>query len=193
QHPRRGEPGRLRARGAGGCGHQALQAVGRGAPPSRAHHPPPVRTWDPRAVPAGRLTEAGRRLRHRLTPLGAAPAPAVPLGISNCTLPYNFVENWNEPRKEMERMSIGLLVLRVVVGLLLVGHGTQKLFSWFGGGGLDVTARSVEPLGFEPGHVVSGSFALLLGLVVGIIVFASRRPQQEKAINPTSTKQLRAD
>ncbi|MFL5797293.1 MAG: DoxX family protein [Actinomycetota bacterium] len=34
-------------------------------------------------------------------------------------------------------MSIGLLILRVVLGGLLIGHGTQKLFGWFGGGGLD--------------------------------------------------------
>ena len=32
-------------------------------------------------------------------------------------------------------------------------------------------------IGFEPGHVVSGSFALLLGVVVGLIVYASRRPE----------------
>lgn len=161
-------------------------------------------------------------------------------------------------------MSVGLLLLRLVVGLLLVGHGTQKLFGWFGGGGLDGTARGFASLGyrpgrvmamlggmaetlgglslalglltplgsaaiigamlnailsvhlpkgvwntkggfefpltnaavatavaftgpgrysidhaigFEPGHVVSGSFALLLGVVVGMIVYASRRPE----------------
>jgi putative oxidoreductase len=31
--------------------------------------------------------------------------------------------------------DIGLLILRVVVGGLLIGHGTQKLFGWFGGYG----------------------------------------------------------
>ncbi len=34
-------------------------------------------------------------------------------------------------------MDTGLLILRVVVGLLLVGHGSQKLFGWFGGHGLE--------------------------------------------------------
>lgn len=33
-------------------------------------------------------------------------------------------------------MEIGLLILRVVVGALFVGHGTQKLFGWFDGPGL---------------------------------------------------------
>jgi putative oxidoreductase len=32
-------------------------------------------------------------------------------------------------------MSYGILLLRLVVGIAFVGHGTQKLFGWFGGYG----------------------------------------------------------
>jgi putative oxidoreductase len=32
-------------------------------------------------------------------------------------------------------MSYGILLLRVVVGVAFIGHGTQKLFAWFGGYG----------------------------------------------------------
>ena len=39
-------------------------------------------------------------------------------------------------------MAAGLLILRVVVGALLVGHGTQKLFGWFGGHGPDGGRRA---------------------------------------------------
>lgn len=33
-------------------------------------------------------------------------------------------------------MDLGLVILRVVFGLLMIGHGTQKLFGWFRGPGL---------------------------------------------------------
>jgi putative oxidoreductase len=49
-------------------------------------------------------------------------------------------------------MKIGRLILRLVVGGLFVGHGTQKLFGWFGGNGLDATAQGFEHLGLRPGR-----------------------------------------
>jgi putative oxidoreductase len=33
-------------------------------------------------------------------------------------------------------MSYGILILRVVLGLTMAGHGAQKLFGWWGGPGL---------------------------------------------------------
>jgi putative oxidoreductase len=47
-------------------------------------------------------------------------------------------------------MELGLLVIRVVVGLLFVGHGSQKLFGWFGGHGLSGTAGFFDSLGMKP-------------------------------------------
>jgi putative oxidoreductase len=49
-------------------------------------------------------------------------------------------------------MKIARLLLRLVVGGLFVGHGTQKLFGWFGGYGLDATAKGFEQLGLRPGR-----------------------------------------
>jgi len=50
-------------------------------------------------------------------------------------------------------MSIGLLILRLVVGLTLAAHGAQKLFGWFGGYGIAGTGQFFEQLGFRPGRV----------------------------------------
>lgn len=48
-------------------------------------------------------------------------------------------------------MKIGMAVLRLVVGLLFVGHGMQKLAGWFGGGGIEGTAAGFESMGLKPG------------------------------------------
>jgi len=48
--------------------------------------------------------------------------------------------------------DIGLLTLRVGIGGTLAAHGTQKLFGWFGGPGLDGTAAFFETTGFRPGR-----------------------------------------
>jgi putative oxidoreductase len=50
-------------------------------------------------------------------------------------------------------MNLGLLILRVVVGLLFVGHGAQKLFGIWGGHGLAVTAGFFENIGLKPGRL----------------------------------------
>ena len=49
-------------------------------------------------------------------------------------------------------MKIGRLLLRLTVGGFFFGHGTQKLFGWFGGHGIEPTAQMFESLGMRPGH-----------------------------------------
>jgi putative oxidoreductase len=49
-------------------------------------------------------------------------------------------------------MKLGRLLLRLIVGGYFVGHGTQKLFGWFGGHGLEGTGQFFEGnLGLRPG------------------------------------------
>jgi putative oxidoreductase len=49
-------------------------------------------------------------------------------------------------------MRLGSLGLRIVVGAFFAGHGTQKLFGWFGGSGLEATSQAFEQLGLRPGR-----------------------------------------
>jgi putative oxidoreductase len=57
-------------------------------------------------------------------------------------------------------MDIGLLVARLVLGLLMAAHGAQKLFGWFGGYGLVGTGGFLETLGFRPGRLFAGAAAV---------------------------------
>ena len=49
-------------------------------------------------------------------------------------------------------MTFGRLIARGVIGGLFVGHGTQKLFGWFGGPGLDGAGRTMHSLELRPGR-----------------------------------------
>ncbi|AWB93468.1 DoxX family protein [Aeromicrobium chenweiae] len=50
-----------------------------------------------------------------------------------------------------DTLDLGLLALRVMLALLLLGHATQKLFGWFRGMGVAGTGTHFESLGFSPG------------------------------------------
>jgi putative oxidoreductase len=62
-------------------------------------------------------------------------------------------------------MNVGTVALRGVVGPLFVGHGTQKLFGWFGGHGLEGTGGFFEGIGLRPGkrHAAAAGAAEALG------------------------------
>jgi putative oxidoreductase len=71
-------------------------------------------------------------------------------------------------------ISIALLVLRLVVGLTLVVHGTQKLFGWFSGPGLARLRQGFEKQGFKPAWLwvsfvilgeVGGGLSVALGFL----------------------------
>src|SRR5947207_12242247 len=47
----------------------------------------------------------------------------------------------------------GLLIARLILGLLMAGHGAQKLFGWVGGYGIAGTGGFMESLGFRPGRL----------------------------------------
>jgi putative oxidoreductase len=78
-------------------------------------------------------------------------------------------------------MAYGILLLRVVVGLAVAAHGAQKLFGWFGGGGLRGTAGFFGQLGFRPPLAMAalaglaelgGGLLLAFGLATPLAAFA---------------------
>jgi putative oxidoreductase len=65
--------------------------------------------------------------------------------------------------------ATGLLVARIVLGLLMTAHGSQKLFGWFGGHGLAATGGMFESLGFRPGKMFA-TVAAATEFASGILV-----------------------
>ncbi len=67
-------------------------------------------------------------------------------------------------------LSLGLLLIRLVVGLTLAAHGSQKLFGWFGGNGYAKTSGWLQSQGLRPGRfwALVGS----LGEFAGGLLFA---------------------
>jgi putative oxidoreductase len=75
---------------------------------------------------------------------------------------------------DVASLSGGLLIARLVLGLAMAAHGTQKLFGWFGGYGLAGTGGFFEGMGFRPGrlHAAVASLAELTGgllVAVGLL------------------------
>ena len=71
--------------------------------------------------------------------------------------------------------TLTALPLRLISGLIFSAHGTQKLFSWFGGYGLEGTGQFMASLGLEPGYLMallagSAEFFGGLALVIGLLV-----------------------
>ncbi|HET9520207.1 MAG TPA: DoxX family protein [Candidatus Limnocylindrales bacterium] len=71
-------------------------------------------------------------------------------------------------------MDLGLLIIRVVVGGLIAGHGAQKLFGRLGGGGIAATGGYLESMGLRPGRLLAAlaGFSELTGgllLAVGLL------------------------
>ena len=63
-------------------------------------------------------------------------------------------------------IDVALLLARVIVGVVFMAHGAQKLFGAFGGPGLSAVVGMMGPLGYL---VSIGEFFGGLGLVVGFL------------------------
>ena len=63
-------------------------------------------------------------------------------------------------------LDVALLIARVIVGIVFMAHGAQKLFGAFGGPGLVAVVQMMGPLGYL---VSIGEFFGGLGLVIGFL------------------------
>ena len=61
-----------------------------------------------------------------------------------------------------------LLLLRLTVGLTLAAHGTQKVFGWFSGPGLDAIGQIFETLGFLAPVAAALVFSVMLVAAVTV-------------------------
>lgn len=86
------------------------------------------------------------------------------------------------PRSNTDRPTdVGLLVARLVIGAVFIAHGGQKLFSLWGGGGIEGTGAMFEQTGLSPGEPLAvmagageffGGILLVLGLLTRLGAFS---------------------
>jgi putative oxidoreductase len=74
----------------------------------------------------------------------------------------------------MPNIDLGLMILRVLFGFLFAGHGSQKLFGWFGGAGMQKFKAGFEKSGPHPAWFWATIAALAeflggLGLAFGFL------------------------
>jgi putative oxidoreductase len=96
-------------------------------------------------------------------------------------------------------MKIGRLLVRAIIGGLFIGHGTQKLFGWFGGPGLDGTEQMMGRLRMHPprrhaygagatetvgGALLAAGLAtpLAAAMLTGVMITAIRKVHLEKGV-----------
>lgn len=96
-------------------------------------------------------------------------------------------------------MEIGRLAARVVIGGLFIGHGTQKLFGWFGGPGLQGTEEMMGALQMRPTRanavaagvsetaggallVAGAATPLAASALIGTMLTAIRKVHQPKGV-----------
>ncbi len=121
---------------------------------------------DPEPLPYLQPGSAGRH---------AAPTPAE-------ATQDDFIDDRVRAAGRRGTQDLGLLLLRAGVGVILVGHGLQKAFGWWGGQGLSGFKNSLSDLGYQhadiltyaaAGTQIAAGVLLVLGLLTPLAAAAA--------------------
>jgi putative oxidoreductase len=99
--------------------------------------------------------------------------------------------------------DLALGVIRLALGWIFFVYGSQKLFGWFGGPGIDPTAGFMASIGLKPGTFYAylsgiiefgGAIAMLLGVItrlaalalIGDMIMAMIKVTAEQGLHPYS-------
>jgi len=88
-------------------------------------------------------------------------------------------------------LRITFTALRVLVGALFIGHGTQKLFGWFNGGGLQGTSEAFDSMGLKPGKATAIAAGASEAGGGALLVAGAATPAAGAALIGTMTQAIR--
>src|SRR5215216_438095 len=88
-------------------------------------------------------------------------------------------------------MNAGRLIARMTIGGLFVGHGTQKLFGWFGGPGPEGTAQMMDKLEMRPArrHALAAGVSETVG--GGLLALGALTPAASALLSGTMFTAIR--
>ena len=140
------------------------------------YSPPPYSPADSAAAPwEPTATPTGYDLLHDATPLPYVQPPADATSYPS-PAPVQIVPSDDDDRTGDGRrgtQDLGLLVLRLALGVVFIAHGLQKAFGWWGGSGLDGFKTTLTEAGYQnagiltyvaAGAQIAAGVLLVLGL-----------------------------
>jgi putative oxidoreductase len=88
-------------------------------------------------------------------------------------------------------MNAGRLLARLTIGGLFVGHGTQKLFGWFGGPGPEGTAQMMDKLELRPARRQALAAGLSETVGGGLLALGALTPAASALLSGTMFTAIR--
>ena len=88
-------------------------------------------------------------------------------------------------------MSLGRVLARTTIGGLFIGHGTQKLFGWFDGPGLDGFTAGAEQMGLHPARANAIAAAVTEAGGGALLVLGAGTPIAAGALTATMLTAVR--